>query len=104
MDDITIIARLCLDCQSNFVFLIHRIDTIDVVQAPAVLSGAAIENELGRFKLWASNIGAMNVGKASLDYRLKDVKYLTQNVQSLLEYLKESLSEGFVTPYNSPLI
>jgi len=53
-----------------------------------------LEDELGRFRLWASNIGAMNPRKASLDYRLRNADYLLYNVKSLLEHLHQSLHEG----------
>ena len=35
------------------------------------LAMKAVEEELGRFRLWASNIGAMSTRRASLDRRLK---------------------------------
>jgi hypothetical protein len=61
------------------------------------VSRTELEDELARFKIWATNIGAMNVGKASLDHRLRDAEYLHEDVTSLLKDLQENLREGFIT-------
>lgn len=92
MDSVPILARLSLDCQTRFEILNTSLTSAN--GGKFALSSTAIDDELGRFRLWASNIGAINIGKASLDYRLRDVEYLHQNVKSLLEDLKESLREG----------
>jgi hypothetical protein len=91
------IALLSLECQSNFEILTKSIDT-DESTSQTHLSSMAIVEELGRFRIWASNIGASNVGKASLDYRLRDAEYLFHNVKSLLENLSANLIKGFTAP------
>jgi hypothetical protein len=90
MDQLTI-ARLCLECQTHF-------ETLETYDGENRLSSTTVEDELGRFRMWASNIGALNTGRASLDYRLRDANYLYETVKSLLEDLKRSLSEGFTCP------
>ena len=87
------IATLCLDCQKHFRTL-H--DTLQSKNKDNELSSIAVQNELGRFRIWASNIGAMHIGRLSLDYRLRDADYLYQDVTSLLEDIKESLIEGLL--------
>jgi hypothetical protein len=62
---------------------------------------SAVDDELGRFRIWATNIGALSIGRVSLDHRLRDADYLHQNVKSLLEDLKESLSEGLIPEITS---
>ena len=32
----------------------------------------ALEDEIGRFRVWAGNLGALQKGHSSLDYRLRD--------------------------------
>ena len=85
------IARLCLDCQSQFEVLR---DAIRSKNKDRELSSVAVQNELGRFRIWASNIGAMHTGRLSLDYKLQDAEYLYEDVKSLLEDIKDSLLEG----------
>jgi len=87
------IAGLCLDCQNHFRIL-H--DTLRSENKDSELSSIDVQNELGRFRIWASDIGAMHIGRASLDHRLRDAEYLYQDVTSLLEDIKESLIGGLL--------
>ncbi|KAI1400293.1 hypothetical protein F4819DRAFT_378459 [Hypoxylon fuscum] len=52
-----------------------------------------VVDEFSRFKLWSGNIGAHHNGRRSLDYRLRDASHLQKQVISLLEELRDSLSE-----------
>ena len=45
------------------------------------------EDELGRLRVWAANIGAHQVGPSSLDYRLRDASHIKAQVNRLLEGL-----------------
>ena len=87
------LASLSLDCERRFDELYEAIEATDAVSEfrPSLPD---LEDELGRFRLWAGNIGALKTGRASLDYRLRDAAYLSQNAKSLLEGLTESLTEG----------
>ena len=84
-----VIATFSLKCQEHFEELAETLLT-----AKRHISSFAVEDELGRFRLWANNIGAAKVGTASLDYRLRDATYLFQNVKSLLEELEKTLKQG----------
>jgi hypothetical protein len=88
------IASLSLECQTHFEELGRTLETKDGGKFQNELANTAVDDELGRFRIWASNIGALNIGRASLDYRLRDAEYLRQNVTSLLEGLNKSMSEG----------
>jgi len=91
MDTERQLALLSLECQKAFQVLVNTLDTVgDEHQS----SNIVIEDELGRFRLWANNIGAMRTGKASLDYRLREVDFLFHNVKLLLQGLKQNLNEG----------
>jgi hypothetical protein len=89
------IAILSLECQRALEVLL---DKTSEGNGPGSWSNTAVEEELSRFKIWASNIGAMRTGKASLDYRLRRAEYLTESVKSLLEDLNESLCGGSIVP------
>lgn len=48
-------------------------------------------DELGRFRVWAANIGAHQQGLSSLDYRLRDASHIQSQISRLLTALEESL-------------
>ncbi|PYH36543.1 uncharacterized protein BO87DRAFT_395389 [Aspergillus neoniger CBS 115656] len=54
------------------------------------------EDEVGRLRVWAADVGADERGSLSLDYRLRDSSHLKDQISSLLEQLQrncESLLE-----------
>lgn len=53
----------------------------------------ALDDELGRFRVWAANIGALQKGHSSLDYRLREAPLVRDNVQKLLKELHGCLQE-----------
>lgn len=56
---------------------------------------AEVRDELGRLKLWASNIGALPPHvHASLDYRLKDVPEAREMILDHLEVISNRLNES----------
>ncbi|KAL8827298.1 MAG: hypothetical protein Q9170_007070 [Blastenia crenularia] len=61
---------------------------------------------LGRFNIWAGNIGAGQQGRASLDYRLREAAYIKDAVVRTLQYLFEALQDitsivsGLRLPYD----
>jgi hypothetical protein len=59
-----------------------------------LISLLAVEDENGRFRGWASNIGALKTDRSSLDFRLRDVTFLFDNVITVLDSLQASLLEG----------
>jgi hypothetical protein len=58
------------------------------------LSLLAVEDQIGRFRLWAGNIGALQEGRSSLDYRLRDAQFVAENVLRLLDSLQKSVIGG----------
>ncbi|KAF2109006.1 hypothetical protein BDV96DRAFT_247899 [Lophiotrema nucula] len=54
----------------------------------------SVRDELGRFRVWAGNIGAHKKGKSSLDFRLREASYLSKNVLDLLLDLVEALCDA----------
>lgn len=49
----------------------------------------AWNDELGRLRVWAANIGADQRGQSSLDYRLRDASHIKDQVMSLLRRIQE---------------
>ncbi|KAK7190075.1 hypothetical protein DPSP01_006371 [Paraphaeosphaeria sporulosa] len=51
----------------------------------------ALQDELGRFRVWSGNLGVLQKGHSSLDYRLRDAPLLSNEVLKLLNELEENL-------------
>lgn len=60
----------------------------------AQVSDVEIEDEFGRFRLWAANIGAISRGHGSLDYRLRDAPVVLEGVLKLLDELRQELHQS----------
>ena len=54
----------------------------------------ALEDEFGRFRVWSGNLGALQKGHSSLDYRLRDSPLLSGNTLRFLEELNHNLAEA----------
>ena len=89
MESEATIAILGLACQARFTNLLDILRDEDDATAYTL-----IRDELGRFRTWASNIGAIAKGTGSLDERLKSANYLRQGVKGLLESLDAFLFDG----------
>jgi hypothetical protein len=59
---------------------------------------STLEDEHGRFKVFCGNLGVLQRGHSSLDYRLRDSPLLQGNVRKLLVELNRSLEEGMTAP------
>jgi hypothetical protein len=51
------------------------------------------QEELGRFRIWAANIGAHQVGQSSLDYRLRDASHIKDQISTLLLALQDTFQD-----------
>src|ERR1700744_1828133 len=58
------------------------------------ISSEALEDEHGRFRVWSGNLGALQKGHSSLDYRLRDSPLLQTNVLKFIEELQNALKEA----------
>lgn len=54
----------------------------------------SLEDEFGRFRVWSGNLGALQKGHSSLDYRLRDSPLLSGNALKFLEELNNNLNEA----------
>lgn len=80
----------CIHSFENFVFQIRHTDA----QASNMIEASEVIDELGRFRVWAGNIGAHRKGLSSLDYRLRDASHIKRKVQSLLSDLDDAIQRG----------
>lgn len=55
--------------------------------------GEALDDEIGRFRVWAGNLGALQKGHSSLDYRLRGSPVLFSSALRLLSELENNLNE-----------
>ncbi|KAF2028402.1 hypothetical protein EK21DRAFT_69924 [Setomelanomma holmii] len=53
-----------------------------------------LEDEIGRFRVWSGNLGALQKGHSSLDYRLRDSPLLSTNALKFLKELEDNLIEA----------
>lgn len=58
------------------------------------ISLLALQDEFGRFRVWAGNVGAHREGKISLDHRLREASQIQKQVTELLGDLDRALQEG----------
>lgn len=80
----------CLRSFEDFVFQIRHTDA----EASNLIESSEVIDELGRFRVWAGNIGAHRKGLSSLDYRLRDASHIKSKVQSLLCNLDDAIQRG----------
>lgn len=72
---------------------------IDQIKAPgnAQVEGLSIsgwEDELGRLRIWAANIGAHQTNRSSLDYRLRDASHVRNQIVELLGSIVRRLDDA----------
>jgi hypothetical protein len=53
-----------------------------------------LQDEIGRFRVWSGNLGALQQGHSSLDYRLRDSPLLSSNALKFLKELEDNINEA----------
>lgn len=75
-----------------------RFEALAVLSPPPIESSKAApssaDDQLGRLRIWAVNIGVAARGHASLDHRLRDGKEARQLTINLLETLYDHIDRG----------
>ena len=84
---------LCVKCFNRLTELLRASDHSRNFESH--LSAVAINDEFGRFKVWAANIGALQPASrsSSLEYRLREATRVKDHVSRLLRDLNHSLTE-----------
>lgn len=69
------------------------------------LDNKALEDEQGRFRVWAANTGAHRKGRVSLDHKLRYSTQVHKKITELLDELTVALKDGdFSSTGNSQLL
>jgi hypothetical protein len=93
-------------CVRGFGALSNALTTSDGRWTDAI-DHEALGDEFGRFRVWSGNLGALQKGHSSLDYRLRDSPLLSGNTLKFLKELEDNLNEAFAVvtgarlPYES---
>ena len=77
-------------CIYTFSQLYERLESTD--HDHDVLS--SVEEEIGRFRVWAAQTGAHRSGRVSLDYRLREAPHVHSQVSELIGEIQEDLENG----------
>ena len=80
----------CLKSFNEFIGDIRNLRDKDV----RGLVASAWEDELGRLRMWAANIGAHQTGQSSLDFRLRDASHVRDQIIKLLQGLLRRLQDA----------
>jgi hypothetical protein len=54
----------------------------------------AVDEQLGRVRVWAANVGAHREGKMSLDHKLREASHIREKIIEMLVELQHSLNES----------
>lgn len=71
---------------------------LGTVEHQDLMSPAMIEDEYGRFRVWAGSLGALQKGHSGLDYRLRESSIMQANVTAFLKQLQTALEESMLIP------
>ncbi|PLN76050.1 hypothetical protein BDW42DRAFT_199140 [Aspergillus taichungensis] len=84
------ISELVVSCLRQFT---HLISSHHLACSYDRMPLSLWEDELGRFKVWCSNIGAHQTNHSSLDYRLRDASHIKQQLLRLLRRLQRIIQD-----------
>ncbi|KAF4458840.1 CAMK kinase [Fusarium albosuccineum] len=87
------IQKLSQQCLRSFQDLVSRLKT-GRPEFRDLMPSSTIESELGKLRVWCGNLGALQTGYASLDYRLRESEVMQTNIVKLLQQLSSSLKES----------
>jgi len=90
MESITEISRAC---RSNFTQLSQALTQAGPAHRE-LMPPADIEQELGRFHIWCTNLGALQNGPSSLDSRLRESTVMRGNILRHLTRLNKTLIQS----------
>ncbi|KAL8723101.1 MAG: hypothetical protein Q9181_007356 [Wetmoreana brouardii] len=87
------ISSSLIACRTAFNELIEDIQNAGK-EKPEGLYIQDWEDERGRLRMWAANIGAHQTGQSSLDFRLRDSSHIQKQINKLLNELHQRLDDG----------
>ncbi|CAI7607967.1 unnamed protein product [Penicillium glandicola] len=68
--------------------VLSRLVSEDLSSFASEVPPALWKDELGRFRVWAANIGAHQTGQSSLDHRLRDASHIREQTLRVLQRLQ----------------
>ncbi|KAJ5404486.1 Zinc finger C2H2 [Penicillium cosmopolitanum] len=80
----TLISQRAIECLKS----LTRLFADESLQGRHDVAPALWQDELGRLRVWAANIGAHQTGTSSLDYRLRDASHIKDQTLLLLGRLQ----------------
>lgn len=86
------ISSSIIACLKAFNDIIEEIQDPDK-EKPEGIQVHLWQDELGRLRIWAANIGAHQTGQSSLDFRLRDSSHIRQQIVKLLDELPQRLQD-----------
>ena len=89
----TSISSSIIACLKSFNEFIEDIKHPQEANVAGLVAGAW-EDELGRLRLWAANIGAHQTGQSSLDFRLRDASHVREQIIKLLHGLLRRIQDA----------
>ena len=89
-DSITV----CLDTYNGLIERIRRIHALNRLGAEGLVLGTW-EDELGRLRIWAADIGAHQTDQSSLDFRLRDASHIREQIVKLLQSLLRKIQDAW---------
>ncbi|KAL8702444.1 MAG: hypothetical protein Q9201_004395 [Fulgogasparrea decipioides] len=87
------ISASIIACLKAFNAFVEQLQDLDN-KNPARLLVQRWQDELGRLRMWAANIGAHQTNQSSLDYRLRDSSHVRRQIIKLLDQLLNRLHEA----------
>ncbi|KAL8656992.1 MAG: hypothetical protein Q9226_002363 [Calogaya cf. arnoldii] len=90
----TSISSSLVTCRNSFNALTKAMQIFGKEKKHEGLSIPDWEDERGRLRVWAANIGAHQTGQSSLDFRLRDSSQIQQQIIRLLENLIRHLEDA----------
>ena len=58
------------------------------------MAPSTIQGQAGKLRVWCGNLGALQIGYSSLDYRLRESSVMQSTVSKLLRQLHSALCES----------
>lgn len=89
----TSISTSIIACLKAFNAIVEQIQHLENKDSANLLV-QPWQDELGRLRMWAANIGAHQTNQSSLDYRLRDSSHVRQQIMNLLDKLLNRLHEA----------
>lgn len=81
-------------CLREFEALVSKLNSVSQPTYLEQMPPREVEEAYGRFRIWLGNLGALQRGHASLDYRVRESAVMKTNIVTLLKQLLTNLRES----------